>query len=290
MNVETAVIDNTWLTALAREFMASPANDLNMPRPEPTFDEPLFGTAAGYDPMWQTLKEAVGPFHWMPKEAFDYAYPGNTAKPDDLSVFVWILPQTAATKRDNRKETLYPSERWVRNRVFGEARVNFGLGRFLVEALHRKNIQALMPVLLPEWRFQDSDKYTYASLWSERHAAYIAGLGTFGLSDGLITPAGKAVRIGSLIARLSLEPTPRPYTDHHAYCLFYQDGSCSACARRCPVDSVNTKGRNKASCKQYTLVKVVPAYVKEHFGFEGYGCGLCQTKVPCESGIPKPRK
>ena len=27
-------------------------------------------------------------------------------------------------------------------------------------------------------------------------------------------------------------------------------------------------------------------YVKEAFGFEGYGCGLCQTGVPCESGLP----
>ena len=26
--------------------------------------------------------------------------------------------------------------------------------------------------------------------------------------------------------------------------------------------------------------------LREHFGFEGYGCGLCQTGVPCESGIP----
>jgi len=26
--------------------------------------------------------------------------------------------------------------------------------------------------------------------------------------------------------------------------------------------------------------------VKSNFGFDGYGCGLCQTKVPCESKIP----
>jgi hypothetical protein len=28
-------------------------------------------------------------------------------------------------------------------------------------------------------------------------------------------------------------------------------------------------------------------YVKETYGFEGYGCGLCQVGVPCESGIPE---
>lgn len=283
-------IDFNRLSDKALAFMQSPANDLNMPEPEPAFATPLFGAAAGHDPLWQTLKEVVGPFHWTPKEAFDLTYPGNNVKPDDLAVFVWILPQTKATKADNRKETLYPSERWARNRVFGEANVNFGLGRHLVEELHRANVQAVMPVLMPEWHQVPSDKYTYASLWSERHAAHIAGLGTFGLSDGLITPVGKAVRIGSLVARLPLEPTPRPYSDYHAYCLYYQDGSCAACELRCPVGSVSTEGRDKTKCKQYTLVEVIPPYVKEHFGFEGYGCGLCQTRIPCESKIPKPHK
>jgi len=36
-----------------------------------------------------------------------------------------------------------------------------------------------------------------ASSWSERHAAYAAGLGTFSLNDALITPKGIAHRLGS---------------------------------------------------------------------------------------------
>jgi hypothetical protein len=31
---------------------------------------------------------------------------------------------------------------------------------------------------------------------------------------------------------------------------------------------------------------VTEDYVKAHYGFDGYGCGSCQTKVPCESKIP----
>ena len=30
----------------------------------------------------------------------------------------------------------------------------------------------------------------------------------------------------------------------------------------------------------------VKPYIEATYGFEGKGCGLCQTKVPCESGIP----
>jgi epoxyqueuosine reductase QueG len=49
---------------------------------------------------------------------------------------------------------------------------------------------------LPEWSRRPSEKYVFSSNWSERHAAYTAGLGTFGLCDGLITPLGKAMRVG----------------------------------------------------------------------------------------------
>ena len=27
-------------------------------------------------------------------------------------------------------------------------------------------------------------------------------------------------------------------------------------------------------------------FIKDRYGFEGKGCGLCQTMVPCESRIP----
>ena len=46
-----------------------------------------------------------------------------------------------------------------------------------------------------------------ASTWSERHVAYVSGLGTFGLSGGLITAKGQAVRLGSV-------DSPGPYPVH----------------------------------------------------------------------------
>ena len=123
------------------------------------------------------------------------------------------------------------------------------------------------------------------SPWSERHAAHASGLGTFGLCDGLITPVGKAIRCGSVVARISVEPTPRPYTDHRAYCLFFSRGKCRKCIQRCPVGAVSESGHDKARCYAF-LMENTRTYVKEHYGFEGYGCGFCQSGVPCESGIP----
>ena len=35
----------------------------------------------------------------------------------------------------------------------------------------------------------------------------------------------------------------------------------------------------------------VVRHARDAYGIEAYGCGLCQTKIPCESGIPvKERK
>ena len=140
-------------------------------------------------------------------------------------------------------------------------------------------------MLLPEWKWVKSPKYVFSSYWSERHAAYAAGLGTFGLCDGLITEKGKAHRVGSVIANLKLPPSPRPYEDHHAYCLFFLDGSCTDCRKRCPVEAITEKGHDKAKCWDHAG-GTCARFVKEHYGFDGYGCGLCQTGVVCESGIP----
>jgi epoxyqueuosine reductase QueG len=79
---------------------------------------------------------------------------------------------------------------------------------------------------------------------SERHAAYAAGLGTFGLCDGLITSVGKAVRV---------------------------------------------EGRDKQQCRRHLHESCAP-YVEQTWNLKGYGCGLCQTGVPCESEIPRRKK
>ncbi len=282
-----------WITGCAERYMHSPANDLHMPEgPEPAFGPPLLGFASGGDALWQEYKCHVGECHWTPLEAFSLAFPGERVRAEELSVISWILPQTARTRSDNRNSTRLPAERWVRARIFGE-NVNTGLRAYLAEELGKQGIQAVAPVLLQEWKPMDSEPYVYASTWSERHAAYAAGLGTFGLCDGLITPAGKAMRTGSLVARLSLTPTPRPYTSHREYCLFSSsaaDGKklCGKCIKRCPAGALSIAGHDKRRCRAFVYGEAA-AYAKEAWGLNGYGCGLCQVGVPCEAGIPPNR-
>jgi ferredoxin len=268
-----------------RDFMLrSGENDLKRGAGEPAFAEPLVGFSKGNDPLYDDYKEHVGPFHWTPAEAFAIAFPGVEARSEDLTVVSWVLPQTERTKADNRAADFYPAERWARARIFGEE-VNVKLRRHVAAFLTSAGYPAAAPQLLEDWKMMTSAKYGFASKWSERHAAYAAGLGTFGLCDGLITPLGKAMRTGSVVVRADLPATPRPYTDHRAYCLFFSKGVCGKCIKRCPVGAITEKGKDKIKCLAH-LQPVVENYVKEHYGFAGYGCGLCQTGVPCESGIP----
>jgi len=279
----------SWLTDTAAAFMSGPDNDIHLPGThEPAFDLPLAGFATGDDPIWDTYKTHVGPFHWTPVEAFAHAYPDESAEPSELTVISWVLPQTEATRRDNRKEKHMPAERWVRSRIFGEEFVLRGLQKHVVAALHEKGVQAFAPILLEAWKGMPSEQFVFASTWSERHAAHAAGLGTFGLCDGLITPKGKAMRVASIIVRLALPASERPYTDHQEYCLFYSSGTCGVCMKRCPAGALSAQGHDKHKCKAF--LNTTWEYVRNSWQFEGYGCGLCQVAVPCEKAIPpKPK-
>ena len=276
-----------WMESTIKDFINnSPENSLKNEENDRAWMDPLVGFSRGDDPLYQGFKEYVGPFHWTPLEIFTRTFPGLKVKPDELTVISWVLPHNETVKSDNRKQTAYPSERWVRARVYGEE-ANEKLRRHVVASLQESGYEAVAPMLSPFFERKTSERYGVASTWSERHAAYASGLGTFGLCDGLITPRGKAMRCGSVVAHIRIPPTKRPYNDHHAYCLFFTKGLCGECIRRCPVKAITEDGHDKGKCRNY-LFPVVADYARSHFGLEGnaYGCGLCQTDVSCESKIP----
>lgn len=276
---------NDWVRELIHDFWrSSPENSLNMTAPERAWEEPLIAVARGNDPLFNRFKQEIGDFYWTPQEAFALAFPEAPAPGAELSVIVWVLPQTEATRRDQRAEKEVPAERWARSRDFGE-KFNCAMRLHMAGALTEAGHPAVAPERLPAFDYRRSERFGLASNWSERHAAHIAGLGTFGLSDGLITRRGKAVRIGSVVARLELPITPRPYKSHQDWCLWYAKGTCGACISRCPADAITKAGHDKKACHAYIRGTTAP-YAQQRFGVEATPCGLCQVKIPCESQIP----
>jgi hypothetical protein len=278
-----------WVEESIKSFVKnSPDNSLQNGENEPAWDTPIVGFSRGDDPLYEEIKASIGPYYWTPLDIFRQTFRELQITADQLTVVAWVLPQTKATKADNRKETKFGSERWLRSRKFGEA-FNVMLRNHVVAFLNEAGYTAVAPQLSPQWSIKQTDNHDSSSTWSERHAAYVSGLGTFGLCDGLITPVGKAIRCGSVVARFTTPVSGRPYKDHHEYCLFYSTGTCGKCITRCPANALSSQGHDKAKCQKY-LETVIIEHSKDAYGLEAYGCGLCQTKVPCESRIPTTKR
>jgi len=280
-------ISARWIEQEVKKFIQSPQNTLGADTAEPAWGAPLVGFSSGGDSLYGFYKKDIGDFYLSPMDIMAPELKGIKAGPEDLTVISWVLPHTEATKAEMRMERCFPTQRWVRARTFGEE-VNEKLRRHLVQILGQEGILAVAPLHSPLYQRATSTRYGTVRTWSERHAAYAGGLGTFGLSDGLITAVGQAVRVGSVVAHTRIPATGRPYTDHHEYCLYFRKGTCGKCIERCPIGAITKEGHNKELCRRY--INIMREYVKRHLGFEGfegYGCGLCQTGVPCESGIPK---
>ena len=275
----------TFLRRAINEFVRkSPANRRKVGRGK-YLDAPLVGFASGEDPLFKQYKKIIGRFHFTPQEMFNLTF-GKNHPPQELSVISWVLPISEGVRQSNRKEEKYPSLLWSHTRWFGE-KFNVKLRNHVVSLLKRKGYRAVAPMNSPLFKRLKSSRVGLASNWSERHAAYACGLGTFALCDGLITPKGKAMRLGSVITDLRLKPSRRVYPHRQANCLYYFNKSCKACAARCPAGAITSKGHDKEKCSAYTRTVIAPVK-KAEYGVGITGCGLCQTKVPCEFQIPKP--
>ncbi|MFC1909631.1 epoxyqueuosine reductase [Chloroflexota bacterium] len=259
----------------------SPLNSMTQLDNHRYFDEPLVQFADGDDPIFTEYKTVIDPSHLTPREALAQAF---GERPEDtssrISVISWILPITSRTRESNRRRTKTPSRRWAHTRFYGE-QFNDALREYAVKLVTDMGHRAVAPPMQPYFKVVREE--VFFSNWSERHAAYAAGLGTFSLTDALITERGTAHRCGSIITDLVLPASPRTARDHHANCRFYADGSCKICVTRCPSGALSEQGHDKVKCRDYLTGLEA---LKEEYGVKITGCGFCQTKVPCEFRNP----
>jgi epoxyqueuosine reductase QueG len=245
------------------------------------FGDPLLGVAAAEDPAFRDLQEegVVGPHFMLPDEWLSGA----------KSVISFFLPFTERVRMSNRAERDEPSPEWLHARIEGQACID-RLSHFLVEELRQAGHRAVAPSVDSRFRsctavntvFLDGNEtplpVSFTSNWSERHAAYVCGLGSFGLSKGLITSKGIAGRFDSIITTLALPSDNVIPSSPYENCTL-----CGECAQNCPADAISiSEGKDHVRCSEY-----LDMIRKKHQ--PRYGCGKCQTGVPCESEIP-PRR
>ena len=277
-------LTNAYLESWIQERMSHIEYNNMKELPGFAFDIPIVGFSRGDDPMYAFYKNHIDPdFYRLPCEWLKSVY-GHDFDPSRISIISWFLPQTEDTKRKSRAVDDCPPMEWTANRVHGEE-CNRQLAKALEQHLIELGYEAVAPMCSDQFSWGDSEKFVKMSNWSERHTAHISGLGTFGLCDGLISKQGKAGRYGSVIVYAPLEATERTYTTYNEYCM--AKNGCTACIKRCPAGAITLEGgHNKVLCMKYHA-DVIEKIDHERYGYDGYAvCGLCQTGVPCESGIP----
>jgi epoxyqueuosine reductase len=276
-------------------YVARSPNNRFAPFPsEPIWDAPLVGFADGDDPLFQQYKTIIGDFHVTPREALEmYVESNGTGDKVELlprvSVISFILPASEKTRVEMRSESQICTLRWNHTRFVGQE-LAARLTRYIVSLLEELGYYAVAPELSRWWEVVNTPR-GLASRWSQRHAAYAAGLGTFSLNDGFISPAGIAIRVGSVVCNLGLPASPRQYANQYANCLYYAKGTCQKCVKRCPAGAISEKGHDKVKCSAYlndmrNLARRLGRSLDGYVGRAYIGCGFCQTGVPCESRIP----
>lgn len=235
------------------------------------FEEPLIAFADGSDPIYEELKHqsVIGPHHRSPGEWMVGA----------KSVISYFLPFTVEIVESNEPEGL-PSDEWYLSLCWGE-KFNNSLMAHLVGFIEEAGYKGVAPAIAEGY-----ESYRTTSNWSERHTAFIAGLGTFCLSYSLVSERGCAGQYGSVITDIDLPISPRVAKGLRDNCLSERDGGCDVCIRRCPAGAITREGKDHEKCKLFLVEKVENVYGGKYGYFTG-ACGKCQTNTPCSTTNPR---
>ncbi|TDO92028.1 hypothetical protein DFR79_10854 [Halanaerobium saccharolyticum] len=224
--------------------------------------DPVIKYAAADDPMFKELKDAVSESHLMPEDIL----------PGAQTVIAYFIPFTNKISNSNIEDK-YSSPQWAKayvetNQLIAE------LNQQLKNKLSEKGYQASLIAATNNF-----DKERLLSDWSHRHAAYIAGLGTFGINNMLITEKGCAGRIGTLITNLKVEASERTEKER---CFNKAGFNCSKCVDRCVNGALQENSFDRHLCYDLLLEND-----KLHLESELTDvCGKCSVDLPCSFTSP----
>ncbi|HAF17441.1 MAG: epoxyqueuosine reductase [Thermacetogeniaceae bacterium] len=228
------------------------------------FREPLVGFSSADNPLYRQLKEIIGPEHLYPQDIL----------PEAKTVVSFFIPFSEKVVVSNRKQEAVSRE-WAESYVEANKLIN-EISSKMIEYLEDRGISAATVKATYNY-----DEKTLKCGWSHRSAAYIAGLGKFGVNRMLITRVGCAGRYGSVVIAQEIAPDkrtdePDKRTDEE-FCVYHKKGKCLNCIKACPVGALDIDGFDKFKCHDR---------LKENAKlFTGPGrcdvCGKCVVAGPC---------
>jgi epoxyqueuosine reductase len=230
------------------------------------FMPPLLSVGSASDEGFRKLKDpkVVGPHHLMPEDWL----------PEAKSVISLFLPFADRVIASNSQDPNEPSWEWLYTRVDGQQHL-LATGSLVRDALIREGYKAVVPYADDRYLMRVSHSQeelpipAYSSNWSERHVAYLTGLGTFGRSTNFITKRGACGRLISIITDWETEPDAKDYQGVYDYC-----SECGVSYRACPGNALSGSGKDIDKCSAFLGV-ISKKYAPR------YGCGKCQSGLPC---------
>jgi len=124
------------------------------------------------------------------------------------------------------------------------------------------------------------DKQKLISFWSHRHLAFLAGLGSFGINNMLITEKGCCGRIGTMVSDCECDTMP-PLISKKEFCLNRRNGGCGICRKKCEAGAYGDVFDRRA-CYAQCLKN---AERHKDIGLADV-CGKCLTGLPCSLAAP----
>lgn len=233
------------------------------PKVKTKWKKPLVAFANARDPLFDKLKEVANPDHLMPEDILEGS---NTV----ITYFLPFIESIPISNINGRTSSMEWAMAYIEtNNMIGS------LNDYIIESIKEMGYKAdkLNPAM-------NMDYEKLISVWSNRHVAYIAGLGTFGLNNMLITRSGCCGRLGNVVTNMELKATKRPDRE---YCLFKHNGSCAYCADKCVNDALFRDRFDRFKCFQ--MCKKNDS-IHDGLGGEAQVCGKCLTVVPCSFDNP----
>jgi len=236
---------------------------------ESMWKPPLVSTIPANHTQLPLLKKAVSSDHLLPEDLLS----------DAKSVIVIFIPfDDRIAKSNTVGETA--SEEWVLAYIYTNELLN-SLTKKLSMYLEDKGFRA--EAIKATHNF---NKETLISRWSHRHIAYLAGMGTFGINNMLITQNGCCGRFSSLITNADLNVFGFSINYdicRDEKCLYKKNGSCGLCHKKCPSNAYNKEGVfDRHACYKLCLVN---AEIYKNYGIADI-CGKCLVGLPCSSKSP----
>ena len=227
--------------------------------------EPLIEIIPAHDERLKSLKGAVSEDHFMPHDIL----------PDAKSIISFFIPFQESIVESNINGVM-ASDEWA---------LAYIATNDLIAAINDR-IEMLMEQnrykagKIPATHNFDAEKLI--SNWSHRHIAYIAGLGTFGINNMLITKNGCCGRFGSIVINYKLDEYKKIHNVNER-CLNKLNGSCGICQKKCMVNVYEDNMYNRRKCYEQCL-KNAKFHAKT-----GYAdiCGKCLAGLPCSTKEPK---